>query len=103
MRYYDSDTGKRYLYQKITLDYYSGDDSSTLIGAWACDNDWSFQFSDKGTFLEDGLWAGYFFVQDDGSIRLVYDNQVYDTITIYYELKGGQLIIDYPFGMVKMQ
>ena len=103
MRYYDSDTGKRYLYQKITLDYYSGDDSSTLIGAWASDNDWSFQFSDKGTFLEDGLWAGYFFVRDDGSIRLVYDNQVYDTITIYYELKGGQLIIDYPFGMVKMQ
>ena len=103
MKYYDTDTGKRYVYQKITLDYYSGDDSSTLIGAWTCDNEWSFQFSDKGTFLEDGLWAGYFIPNGEGSLRLIYDNQVFSDIILYYSLENGKLILDYPFGMVKMQ
>lgn len=102
MKYYDTDTGKRYMYQKVTLDYYDGNDSSTLIGAWLAKNEWSFQFTDKGTFLEDGLWAGYFIVNDDGSIKLIYDNRVFSDTIIYYSLENGKLILDYPFGMVKM-
>ena len=58
---------------------------------------------DKGTFLEDGLWAGYFIPNGEGSLRLIYDNQVFSDIILYYSLENGKLILDYPFGMVKMQ
>ena len=102
MRYYDTES-KRYLYQKLTYDFYKGEDKDTLIGAWIRDNEWSFQFSDKGTFLEDGLWAGYYTVGEDHSIKLVYDTQgAFPDTTLYYSLENGKLILDYPFGMVKM-
>ncbi|MBR6020450.1 MAG: hypothetical protein IK055_09585 [Lachnospiraceae bacterium] len=106
-RYYD-DEKYRYIYLTSTYDFYESDtfagyDGSTLVGAWTKGEDKeSFQFTPNGTFLEDGYWAGYYFPHDDGSIKLVYDNQVFDDTTIYYTIKDKKLTIEYPWLMIKM-
>ena len=106
MKYYDSENGVRHLYDTKTYEFMESAidlDSSTLQGIWTNDNGWSYQFTANGTFLEDGLWAGYYFVDEDGSIRLRYDNDGnFDSISIYYTIDNGKLTVEYPWSLVKM-
>ena len=97
--YYD-DGETRYVYDDVTYDYSMGEDSSQLIGVWTRGES-SYQFTDKGTFMEDGVFPGYYRVQDDGTIRLIYNDPFQDTI-LKYRLEGGKLIINYPWPMIKM-
>jgi hypothetical protein len=59
-------------------------------------------FTDKGTFLEDGYFPGYYTVDEANStLKLVYNDQFEDTIC-YFRLEGDKLYIEYPWPMVKM-
>lgn len=98
--YYD-DGETRYVYDDKTYSYAMGDDSSQLIGVWKSD-EWSYQFTEKGTFLEDGYFPGYYQVREGGIIHLIY-NDPFPDVDLRYELKDGKLIIDYPWPMVKYE
>lgn len=74
-----------------------------LIGAWTNiqNEKMFFQFSETGTFLEDGIFSGNFKVNEDaGSISLDYADPYSEDIEIYYALADNILIVDYPWQMV---
>ncbi|MBP5604316.1 MAG: hypothetical protein J6X60_02060 [Ruminiclostridium sp.] len=71
-----------------------------VIGIWN-ENNSSFQFTDKGTFLEDNVFPGHYFVDEEqGTIKLCYNDPFEDTI-FYYSLDGDDLRVEYPWPMVK--
>ncbi len=71
-----------------------------VIGIWY-ENNSSFQFTDKGTFLEDNVFPGHYFVNEEqGTITLCYNDPFEDTV-FYYSLDGDNLRIEYPWPMVK--
>lgn len=80
----------------------NGETPSSVAGAWYVpEKNWTFEFSTKGTFLEDGVLTGHYFVdEENGTIRLVYEKALNDTI-MYYSLSKDGLVIEYPWDMVK--
>jgi len=104
LRYYDSED-RRYIYEKEIYEFQPGklsEDNTDLIGVWLSPEEWSFQFTEKGTFLENGLWAGRYTVKEDGSVLLVYDNQTFQDTTFYYTIKDGRLTVEYPWVFQKI-
>ncbi len=97
--YYDNgDT--RYVFEPISYEYTTGDDNTQLIGVWENANGNSYQFTAKGTFLEDGIFPGHYILGENGAIKLVYNDPFQDT-TLYYVIKDGILTINYPWPMTK--
>lgn len=89
------------LYKNTTYTF-SGDTPSGIIGTWTHDK-WSFEFTEEGTFIEDGYFPGYYVVDEaDKSIKLIYNDHFEDT-TVYYEMNGNELLLQYPWRMVKMK
>ena len=79
---------------------YTGSNNDGLIGKWTSGK-WSFEFTELGTFLEDGYFPGHYSVDEENStLVLIYNDQFENTI-IPYELKDNKLILDYPWEMVK--
>lgn len=74
----------------------------TIVGLWKCEEEgWTFEFSDKGTFMEDGALTGYYTVEEEtGTVRLIYGEALDDTV-FYYSLDGDELHIEYPWLMLK--
>lgn len=74
-----------------------------LIGMWRnTENKWSFQFTEEGTFNEDGYFPGHFWVDEEaGTFKLAYNDHFEDT-TCYYTVDGDRLTIEYPWPMVRM-
>ncbi|MBP5194628.1 MAG: hypothetical protein J6Z42_01390 [Lachnospiraceae bacterium] len=71
-----------------------------IVGVWNCGNS-AFEFTDKGTFLEDNIFPGHYLVDKDaGTIKLMYTTQLEDTV-MYFTLDGNVLTIEYPWPMVK--
>lgn len=94
------------LYKKAEYAYQGSGEPKGLIGVWkgtsGTSADWSYQFTDKGTFLEDGYFPGYYTVDEAGkSFKLVYVDQFADTVC-YYEIEGRILTVDYPWTMVRV-
>lgn len=74
----------------------------TIVGVWKCEETgWTFEFSDKDTFMEEGALTGYYFVDEEaGTVRLVYGQALEDTV-FYYSLDGDELYVEYPWLMLK--
>ena len=75
-----------------------------IVGLWECpEQNYKFEFTSEGTFQEDGYFPGYYVVDEEaGSFKLIYNDQFYDT-TCYFTLNGNELLIEYPWPMVRVK
>ncbi len=74
-----------------------------IRGVWNLDGSdmGFFEFSDKGTFLEDGLFDGTYKVDyEAGSFTLVYTKYLDDTVC-YFTIDGDRMIVEYPWMLVE--
>ena len=100
---YVMDGDKMILSERSTYQYDGEGSPDGIIGVWKQDNGWSFQFTEQNTFAEENIFFGHYLVnEDDHSIKLMYDDPIEDAI-LYYELDGNELVIDYPWPMVKAE
>ncbi len=102
VRYALDDEGM-YLYSNKVYTYNNEGEPENLVGEWSCaEKNWSFIFSEEGTFMEDGFFSGYYTVDDKNStFKLVYTEQFEDTVC-YFRLEEGKLHIEYPWRVVKI-
>ena len=102
MRYTETKDGM-YIYKSTVYTLTSGAGGKGIVGKWDnAENRWSFEFNDKNEFLEDGIFAGYYTVDEDaGSFKLMYNDPIEDTVC-YYTVNGNELTVEYPWPMVKM-
>lgn len=99
---YEMDGDEMLLYETAEYTYTGEGEPQGILGVWeAKEKQWSFEFTEEGTFMEDGYFPGYFFEdKESGTIKLMYNDQFYDTI-LYYTIDGNRLIVEYPWTMVK--
>lgn len=102
LRYTPDDKGM-YLYSNNIYTFCGEGEPEGLVGEWSCaDKNWSYSFTEAGTFLEDGYFPGYYTVDDENStFKLVYNDQFEDTVC-YFRLEENQLSIEYPWRMVRI-
>lgn len=102
LRYVLDDEGM-YLYSKNTYTFTGEGEPDDLVGEWSCaEKNWSYSFTEAGTFMEDGYFSGYYTVDDEKStFKLVYNDQFEDTVC-YFQLKENKLYIEYPWRMVRI-
>ncbi len=99
--YYMDDSEFRFF--ETTVYGYTGEGTPDgIVGLWKDDTTkWEFEFTAKGTFMEDGYFPGqYILDEENGSVKLVYNDMFPDAI-VYYSVSGNQLTLDYPWNMVK--
>jgi hypothetical protein len=99
---YTEDDGQMVLYEKATYVRSAQTPGAELVGAWYSDtvNGWSYEFNDRGEFSEDGIFYGYYSIDEDNQrIMLMYTYPV-PNIYIYYEMDGDNLTISYPWTLV---
>lgn len=103
LRYVQKDD-QMYVYVQGTYERTYGNTDDGIVGVWMChDKKWSFEFTDKGTFMEDGALTGYYEVnEDNGTVKLMYGEALEDTI-FYYQLSEDTLFIEYPWLMERME
>ena len=91
-----------YLYEKTVYTCEGTHDG--LTGKWVSEKDnWSFEFTAQGTFDEDGYFPGHYTVNEaDGTFKLIYNDPFEDTVC-YYRIDGNELLVEYPWHMVKAQ
>ena len=99
---YQWDGDDIYLYEQTTYTCEGTHDG--LVGKWVSEADhWSFEFTDQGTFNEDGYFPGHYSVNEaEGTFKLAYNDPFEDT-TCYYWIDGDDLLLEYPWHMVKAQ
>ncbi|MBO4484727.1 MAG: hypothetical protein J5738_05015 [Lachnospiraceae bacterium] len=74
---------------------------SPVIGYWEFpEKNWSYQFTANGTFLEDGVLPGRYYVNDDGTIRLSYEGNLPETV-FYYSIHDDVMTVEYPWVMAE--
>lgn len=97
---YQWDGDDIYLYEQTT--YTCEDTHDGLVGKWVSEKDhWSFEFTEQGTFDEDGYFPGHYTVNEaEGTFKLMYNDPFEDT-TCYYHINGDELLVEYPWHMVK--
>lgn len=102
LRYTLDDEGM-YLYSNNIYTFCGEGEPDGLVGEWSCaGKNWSYSFTEAGTFLEDGYFPGYYTVDDENStFQLVYNDQFEDTVC-FYRLEGGKLYLEYPWRMVRI-
>lgn len=102
LRYTLDDEGM-YLYSNNTYTFSGEGEPSSLVGEWSCaEKNWSYSFTEAGTFLEDGFFSGNYTVDDENStFKLVYKEQFEDTVC-YFRCEENKLRIEYPWRMVKI-
>ncbi|MDF2943452.1 MAG: hypothetical protein K0S01_2310 [Herbinix sp.] len=102
LRYVLDDEGM-YLYSNNTYTFSGEGEPDGLVGEWSCaEKNWSYSFTEAGTFMEDGYFPGYYTVDDENStFKLVYNDQFEDTVC-YFRLEENKLHIEYPWRMVKI-
>ncbi len=103
MRYTEDKDGML-LYETTTYQYAGEGEADGLIGLWENESQhWSYEFTVKGTFLEDGVFPGYYILDEEaGTIKLIYNDHFEDTY-VYYSIEDGELTVEYPWPMVKME
>lgn len=88
-------------YKPTSYEYAGEGEPEGLVGQWKDSADkWAFEFTKEGTFMEDGIFPGYYLPQEDGSLKLVYNDHFPDSI-LYYTIEGRTLHMEYPWTMVK--
>ena len=97
---YQWDGDDIYLFEQTT--YTCEGTHNGLVGKWVSEKDhWSFEFTEQGTFDEDGYFPGHYTVNEaEGTFKLMYNDPFEDT-TCYYHIDGGELLLEYPWHMVK--
>lgn len=103
LRYRADDKGMT-LY--LPAEYESDEAADGLVGLWKCpEKNWSFAFTEEGTFTEDGNFTGNYTVDGEaGSFTLVYAESFgLDDALCFYSLDGGSLTVEYPWPMVRMK
>jgi hypothetical protein len=100
---YELDNEGMYLYSNNTYTFCGEGEPDGLVGEWSCaEKNWSYIFTEAGTFMEDGFFPGYYTVDDENStFKLVYNDQFEDTVC-YFRLAENMLHIEYPWQMVKI-
>ena len=103
LRYKKTDKGIT-VYEKTVYEYSKNNVNAQdgLLGLWVNPDQEKicYEFTDKGTFLEDSIFPGHFYVKEaEGEITLEYNDPVPNTV-MYYSLENGKLIIEYPWDMV---
>lgn len=73
-----------------------------IIGVWTHENGRNlFQFTKEGSFSEENIFFGHYLLDEEaGTIKLMYDDPIEDTL-LYYLIDGDDMTIDYPWPMVK--
>jgi hypothetical protein len=102
LRYLLNDKGM-YLYSNTTYTFSGKGEPDGLVGEWSCaEKNWSYSFTEEGTFEEDGFFSGNYTVDDKNStFKMVYDDKFEDTVC-YFQIHDGKLQIEYPWPMVKI-
>ena len=90
------------IYERTVYEYDGETAPDGLVGNWvATPEGWTFEFTDGGEFKEDGYFPGYYTVDEaNQSAKLIYNDHFEDT-TIYYTIDGNELLMEYPWKMVK--
>jgi len=92
-----------YIYRTTDYVLKSSPQADPLIGQWENEqNKWSFEFTEKGEFLEDGIFPGTYSVSDHGTFKLMYTDHFEDT-ECYYSITGQTLTVEYPWEIVKAE
>lgn len=101
LRYY-KDGDKLYIYEQTIYKYDGEGKPDGIVGLWTCaEKKWEFEFTENGTFKEDGYFPGYYSVDEKaGTFKLVYNDQFEDTVC-YYHINGSEMMLEYPWCMVK--
>lgn len=100
---YEMDGENMIFYKPNSYEYKSEGEPDGLTGVWEDPKDkWSFEFTEEGTFKEDGYFPGYYSDLGDGSIKLVYNDHFPDSI-MYYSIEGNILNVEYPWTMVPVK
>lgn len=97
-----SDTEGQVILYKYTEYEYEGEGTPDgLVGLWKSKENWSFEFTNQGTFKEDEYFPGYYFTdENDTNVTLIYNDHFTDT-TCQYSIEGTTLTVRYPWPMVK--
>ena len=86
--------------REIIAGAYENVPEDSVEGLWSYDENYSFEFTEKGTFYEDRNFPGYYYVnEEDHSIKLMY-NDHFEDIYLYYTREGDVLRIEYPWSYV---
>lgn len=102
LRYLIDDDGI-YLFKNTAYTFEGENEPNGIVGKWVNEKGWSFEFTEKNTFLEDGYFPGYYILEEEQSaVRLVYSDQFEDTVC-YYSINGKDMILEYPWKYVKTQ
>ncbi len=100
VRFKDGEDDKKVIIVYKPMLFISEGKCDGLAGRWNCGRN-SFEFTESGTFLEDGYFPGYYLEDTEkGIIRLVY-NDMFEDALIPYSLTGEGLLLAYPWEMVK--
>lgn len=98
---YEMDRKGIFLYQPESYVYEGTGMPDGLLGSWKNDQNWSFEFTQEGTFNENGYFPGYYLIDEEaGTVKLMYNDHFVDT-TLYYSIDGNVLNIEYPWPMVR--
>lgn len=99
------DKEKWMLYERTEYHFAGEGEPDGVIGFWqgGPEDRLAYEFTTKGTYLEDGTFPGYYEVDEENKmIKLMYNDHFEDTY-IYYELDGNKLYIDYPWPVVRTE
>ncbi len=99
---YLSEGDKMYVYIQSTYTRQAEGGGSGIVGLWCCEEEgWTFEFSAKGTFMEEGAMTGYYEVNEEAkTVKLMYGEALADTV-FFYELTENELSVEYPWLMIK--
>lgn len=97
---YVQNEDKMYVYIQSTYTKDIPEYGEGIVGVWTCkEKNWTYEFTDKGTFMEDGALTGHYTVDEEaGTVKLMYEEALEDTV-FYYQLEGDSLKIEYPWLM----
>lgn len=99
---YLSEGDKMYVYVQSTYTRQPEGGGTGIVGVWRCeDKGWTYEFTDKATFMEDGALTGYYEVNEEAkTVKLMYGEALADTV-FFYELTENELSVEYPWLMIK--
>ncbi len=99
---YLSEGDKMYVYIQSTYNRQPEGGGLGIVGVWRCEEKgWTFEFTDKGTFMEDGALTGYYEVNEEAqTVKLMYLEALEDTV-FFYGLTENELSVEYPWLMIK--
>lgn len=98
---YEKFNGGIFVYRKADYTYRDEGTPEGIVGRWKDEkNFWEFEFTNKGTFMEEGAFTGHYEVNEsEGTVKLMYERELQDTV-FYYRLENGHLLVEYPWRMV---